>query len=96
MNNLPELTGSEKQISWAEKLRPAMIEFIDRQIAMLPTWGEANGMAAELGVSRDDVIEKVRARLEKWRNDDRASFWIDRRSDYKIFLSAFEAGLKLF
>lgn len=96
MDNLPELIGTEKQVEWANRLRPKMVAFIDAQIASLPTWPDAASMADELGISKEEVIAHAKDVLTKWRNNNKASFWIDRRNDYNRYLSAFEAGLTLF
>lgn len=68
INNLPELTGSEKQIKWAESLRA---KFIDQANAML----EKHPSPAASEKRFIDAVAKVL--------DDQttAAWWIDSRED---------------
>jgi hypothetical protein len=68
INNLPELTGSEKQIKWAESLRA---KFIDQANAML----EKHPSPAASEKRFIDAVAKVL--------DDQttAAWWIDSRDD---------------
>ena len=68
INNLPELTGSEKQTKWAESLRA---KFIDQANAML----EKHPSPAASEKRFIDAVAKVL--------DDQttAAWWIDSRED---------------
>jgi hypothetical protein len=81
------MTGSEKQIAWAEKIRD---EFLAWQVAMLER--SEKDLARELAQSRPDpeavdeyrqFVDVDRAALDAARRQTSAAFWIDSRSQAK-------------
>ena len=64
---LPELTGSEKQIKWATKLRNDALAKLDAQIAV---------------ISNTDNKSKMTAFRNQWIGKETAStYWIDNRDE---------------
>lgn len=80
---LPALTGSDKQIAWAESVRAGLIAKAETQIT---EWGERMVMTlATIGVSPDDprIAVALKARrdvLAQQSQRTSASWWIDNRS----------------
>ena len=64
-SGLPELTGSEKQIAWATKLRNNALDKLDAQIAIITNVQNKSKMTA----FRNQWISKENA----------SSYWIDNR-----------------
>ncbi|MCP4661005.1 MAG: hypothetical protein GY856_36855 [bacterium] len=66
LTNLPPLTGSEKQIAWAEEIRHGVLENLDREIETQIANAERNLAAERQGVAEGDPesAEEV-ARLER-------------------------------
>lgn len=74
-NNLPELTGTPKQIAWAESIRHAFLDILDENISHV---------ARILG-QKDILTDELRAEAhEYFRSIDRASLWIDMRICFGI------------
>lgn len=77
---LPELTGTEKQVAWANTLRVQAIQKIDEYIQELEEKAE--------GTQKPEIKEKRKNRLDEiyksysyaLNNFTTASFWIDKRS----------------
>ena len=53
-NNLPDLTGSEKQISWAENIRKEMIERFEKQLTK-----ESSESLYAYDVWQSDVLKQL-------------------------------------
>lgn len=69
-NNLPELTGTPKQIAWAESIRKTLLESLDEHLSHV---------ARILG-HKEALSEKIQAAAhEYFRGINRASIWIDMR-----------------
>lgn len=68
---LPELTGTEKQIAWAETIRAALIPRIREELIRLTKGAEYS----------DDVVEKLRTEtMRRVEAQTDASWWIDNRA----------------
>lgn len=74
-NNLPSLTGSEKQITWAVSIRQNILsnlaEWTERSMKLINDGNREQAMAslAKINATRDNMIA----------NETSASWWIDRR-----------------
>lgn len=87
MDKLPALTGSEKQIMWAEKIRAAHIAWVERNNAHFE---KLAGKAAAKG--KIDHVEKYKARINKNNNAlawlishaTRAGWWLDNSDRYSL------------
>ncbi len=82
-NTLPQLKGSEKQVTWAEKLRPEVIAELDRKITH-----EEKVLAPGPYKDPNRDTSKQEAYVEKLNRSRRAieeitdaSWWISRKSD---------------
>lgn len=69
-SGLPQLTGSEKQIAWANRLRNDSLAILDAQISKLP---EPNKSTA------------TGLRNQWLQNETMSTYWIDRRFDLDNF-----------
>jgi hypothetical protein len=75
------LTGSEKQVAWAEKIRATMLSEMQDFIESFMVAGRKAGHT-------DDVLRAapayvaITAALAKIEAQTSASWWIDRRSEY--------------
>lgn len=75
-NGLPALSGSEKQIAWAETLRMKSLKSIEQFIDDARKLGERQGVdQAQI----DEGIGKLQAAADKIKGVALASWWIDRR-----------------
>lgn len=79
-DGLPELTGSEKQIAWARKIRREKLDVIDKHIS--------NAESYVNGLTGDDA-ERGRRKLENTQycrkliaNHTESKWWIDRRDKH--------------
>lgn len=87
MNELPALTGTEKQLLWAEKIRAAQIDWVERENAHLE---KLAGKATDRGNA--GRAEKWNARIAKnnaalsWllENATRAGWWLDNSNRYSL------------
>lgn len=84
VNNLPSLTGSEKQITWAVAIRQTFLTNLENGIAkrmkLVNDSNREKAMAslAKINATRDNIID----------NETSASWWIDRRYDsYQTMIS---------
>lgn len=66
-----ELTGSEKQIAWAEKIRAAKQDALRSAIKDVER------------IPFDDMRESARRIVSGWANETRASVWINNRYEEK-------------
>lgn len=90
--DLPELTGSPKQIAWAERIRinfylPSM-EHIEKMKASLSTYTENR---QEIIERQPDIAEKLQKRLDELKvfatwlfSKSESTFWIDNRDWFAI------------
>ena len=65
---LPPLTGSEKQIAWAETIRKFRIDHIDQLLTLSKPKAET--------IPQAKLAVEI---LEGWRGETRAAWWIDNR-----------------
>ncbi len=72
VNNLPALTGSEKQIAWAKTIRASMLDRLEEIVAT--KW---NGLLKLSDQECRDAIEHIK------NTETSAHWWIDRRHDIK-------------
>lgn len=76
--NLPTLTGSEKQIAWATKLRAGMLDCIDRKLALKELSPTAHIRPRDAADRASKTAKK--AWLDKYLTQiTDAGFWIDTR-----------------
>lgn len=71
---LPKLTGSEKQIAWAEQIRTRIMSEIETQLANSPEITDANRAQAE----------RVLAVIEYTKSQASADWWIKNIRDYSF------------
>ena len=75
------MTGSEKQIAWAEKIRTKLLGEIAEQRAIFEALGRRKGASDELIASElakfDAVVSKIEAQTE-------ARYWIDNRNEIGV------------
>lgn len=85
---LPELTGSPKQIAWAETIRAQQIADADSTISTM----EGNMSKAPEGQAEiaEKLLDAAKAIYQEIKGQAEASWWIDRR-DSKIFAEAIRA-----
>lgn len=87
--DLPALTGSPKQVAWAEQIRMKLYlqagEFIEKEKAGLPTYAERHPRMME---KHPDAIERIQAEIDdleaftSWLfSKSDSKFWIDKRYD---------------
>ena len=63
---LPELTGSDKQITWASEIRNTALEVLDKAMPMF----------------KPEMLETFTGLRSQWLNKETsASYWIDNRED---------------
>ena len=77
-NGLPKLRGSEKQIAWAEHIRPELLESMEKTVEEAREY--VNGL--DEGEEKDRCIKVLRVFeqiLIQVRNEKRAAWWIDHR-----------------
>ena len=74
-SGLPALTGSEKQIAWAETIRSNIIRNLDRIVA------QASENKASLAVDLEDALKVAIATIKAV---DSAKWWIDHRDSYLV------------
>lgn len=103
-DGLPPLTGSEKQISWAESIRKEIIEKVADQVGRLVVQvrdtvansrEHADQLAGRYGFeSAEQVIEKALAVEEVLAANTSASWWIDHRNAgiRQLVLTAMKSG----
>lgn len=65
---MTQLTGSEKQISWAEKIRSEKVEALQKALEI--------ECPAEFD---QEAVETAKARIQAILNNGNAGWWIDRR-----------------
>ena len=70
MTNLPTLTGSAKQILWAEAIRAEKIHEIERL---------SHNLWMTMPAGQEAICERVLKRLDKIKSETRASVWIAER-----------------
>jgi hypothetical protein len=79
-NQMAELTGSEKQIAWADKIRYAKFselqEIIAKKNAMAQNYAESGKISA---ADAEKVVNQNNAILNYLENQESAKFWIDNR-----------------
>lgn len=92
-NGLPTLSGSDKQIKWAETIRAEKLAEIDRLIAPLDTnmakvaadpalLEKANSKAVDDGFADfADSGECLKATVNQIKSNDSAKWWIDNRGE---------------
>lgn len=75
---LPTLTGSEKQVSWAETVRTNQLAMVVRELdnvaAAMARQGKSEAQIATDRAPIDAMVAKVQAQTS-------AAWWIDHRSD---------------
>lgn len=76
---LPALTGTPKQIAWAEKIRPAKIAEIEANIADLRAYLTKTGIFGVSDPAQRAEIEAGIAEREALITKTSAAWWIDRR-----------------
>lgn len=89
VDGLPQLTGSDKQIAWADEIRSKLLEQanvmaqkVDEMFARI----EAKDFPADR--TAEDIAKAVaeltanRTALTKLRSIEKAAWWIDHRSDH--------------
>jgi len=85
IENMPALTGSPKQIEWANRIRTKM-------------WAEAIERMAVCSKAKPEAMRLVREQMWKMYQDNtRAEYWIDNHRDHKgssYFQPAAELVLK--
>lgn len=72
--NLPELTGSEKQIAWATDIRAKAAFAINEMRAKIA----ANTNTSEINLKQIAAVESV---LDELRSHSSAKWWIDNRDE---------------
>lgn len=80
-----KLTGSEKQISWASKIRDSRMSYIDREVKVLED--NKTGYSPKTNEERKRIYLQAKDYLNA---EDDAGWWIDTRSrfgDYMDFLT---------
>lgn len=88
MSKLPVLTGTEKQIEWAEKIRAAQIAWVAKKNACFEKFVDS---AREKG--REEKAMRYQARIDKnnaaltWllENATRAGWWLDHSDKYSLY-----------
>ncbi len=90
---LPSLTGSDKQISWAESIRRAALDAAHNQIH-----GDAEAKLASVPEAQRPryaaVLDAMRAARAKLESEASAKWWIDHRSDvYPLESFVRDAGI---
>lgn len=73
--NLPALTGSEKQIAWAESIRFKIITELDTLGAQAKAQIDSGKASAD-----DPNVIQCLAAMDYIRNQTKASWWIDHRT----------------
>ena len=91
MDKLPALTGSEKQVEWAEKIRAAQIAWVAKENVHYKKQidkcvGREDDSAKKWVESRQTRINKNNAALA-WllENATRAGWWLDNSSRYSLY-----------
>ena len=77
---LPQLTGSDKQIAWAETIRMAAMPRLDSFFEEMDT--NMAAIPAEKRAASQENYDKFTALLSAARFVAKASWWIDRREDW--------------
>lgn len=88
-NNLPTLTGSDKQIAWATDIRSKALANLDEWwlTMKLPTFAEISRTAAQ--ARYEGFVAKLVARTD-------SKFWIDNQEiNHYVVFGAAERWLKL-
>jgi hypothetical protein len=75
---LPPLTGSEKQIAWAESIRATQITQLDGLIALMDK--SADKVAAQPEAIRQ-AVEQAYERFISLKTETKASVWIENRNE---------------
>lgn len=76
---LPSLTGTAKQVAWAETIRAKLVATMDEVVAESygPAWEEKIGTGEQAEFARRAVTSS----RERYVNERSASKWIERRFD---------------
>ena len=77
MTNLPTLTGTEKQITWAERIRAEMMDKVAQQREAFAKMGRVQKVGEE---KMAEELAKFDAATEPLKAQTSAAWWIDRRS----------------
>lgn len=70
-SGFPQITGTDKMISWAVKIREDLLKKVDYLQKSLTFGGEAEKLASEKGFA---------GLFEEWRKETEAKWWIDHRN----------------
>ncbi len=70
-NKLPDMTGTPKQIAWAESIRQSIVD----QFFAVADWTRTH----ELTQEQRDFFELGKSVFEKITSETSAKFWIDNR-----------------
>ena len=93
---LPSLTGSEKQIAWAEQIRAAKLEQADKWLSE-KVEKHARVLARQFRFPSEDVfVTEIRQATSDMAGQDSAKWWIDRRFELgeNILLDAAKSRVK--
>lgn len=92
--DLPALTGTEKQIAWANTLRVKIIEKIENNIAKVEESKLSNfpfcrrdGSKEIMSTTKGEMMCALDYAVKKYTE---ARFWIDNRDNFKLFSDFFE------
>lgn len=77
MTNLPTLTGTEKQVAWAERIRAEMMDKVAQQREAFVKMGRVQKVSDE---KMAEELAKFDAATEPLKAKTDAAWWIDRRS----------------
>ncbi len=77
-DRLPDLTGSEKQIAWAERIRAEVLASIDQFFAAARREAEKMNEVAKLEI---EMTRQYQPLIVRVRSQTSASWWIDHRGE---------------
>lgn len=76
--NLPQLTGSEKQIAWATTIRIHTLEYVEEFLNKKREWADS-AQKEENRLSRNKKVDDMEIELNKVLSINSSKFWIEKR-----------------
>lgn len=76
-----DLKGTEKQISWAEKIRAEKIEGLEKDVAFFSKKVKKMKAAGKNTIKGDAILSNYKKTIEILENAENAGIWIENRDE---------------